>query len=219
MTRRGILLFRLLLGWRIRVENLDRVPMEPCIIAANHQSYLDPVQLWIASGPRVPKAMVGLTNPNIARAFARTFGSWSLPFLGMLPIDPVKPGDSVAGAVWAIGNGFTIGIFPEGTRNRGPVDRLLPARTGVARIALSTGVPIVPVGIVSPPGLTTGQALRNLLFTRRPAIVRFGLPIRYPRTPPDQWTPELIEGIVEDVMRAISALSGRTYTPRIAKTG
>ena len=213
MTRRTLLFFRALLGWRIRVEGLEHVPMEPAIIAGNHQSYLDPVQLWLAAGPRVPKGMLGITNPNVARNFARTFGAWVLPFLGMLPIDPANPGSSVSGAAAAIHQGYTVGIFPEGTHNRGDQTRLRAGRTGVARIALATGAPIVPAGLIAPPGLTTGQALRSFL-SRAPAVVRFGEPLRYPKTPETGWTPELVERIVADTMQAVSKLSGRTYTPR-----
>ncbi len=218
MNRNGILFFRALLGWRIRIEDLEKVPMEPAIVAGNHQSYLDPVQLWIATGPRVPRGMLGITQPNIARWFARTFGAWVLPFLGMLPVDPASPGSSVSGAARAITQGYTVAIFPEGTRNRGDQTRLLPGKTGVARIALLTGAPIVPVGIVSPPGLTTGQALRGF-FSHKPAVVRFGDPLRYTKTPESEWTPELLERIVAEVMQAIAKLSGRAYTPRPAKPG
>lgn len=214
MNRRPLRFLRLLGGWRIRAEHVERIPLAACIIAANHQSYLDPVILWLAAAPRVPKAMVGVTNPSVATGFSRAFGRWALPWLGMLPIDKNKPGVAVELAAQRIASGDTVGIFPEGTRNRGAQDRLLPAKTGVARLALQTGAPIVPAGIVAPPGLTTGQAIRNFFFTRKPAIVRFGLPLRFPKTPPEQWTPELLGRVVEDVMRAISALSGRTYTPR-----
>lgn len=218
MNRRGILVFRELLGWRIRILGQQNIPMQPCIIAANHQSYLDPVMLWIAAGPRVAKAMVGVTNPNIARGFTKTFGRWALGWLGMLPVDREQPGAAIESAARRIEAGDAVGIFPEGTRNRGPQERLLPGKTGVARLALKTGAPIVPVGIVAPPGLTTGQAVRSFFFTRKPAEVRFGEPLRFPKTPEAQWTSEQIERVVEDVMRAISRLSGRAYTPRPTKT-
>jgi 1-acyl-sn-glycerol-3-phosphate acyltransferase len=217
MNRRPLTVLRTLFGWRVRAENVERVPRTPVIIAANHQSYLDPVELWLAAAPRITVGMVGVANPGVVAAFAKVFGGWMTRWLGMLPVDRTKPGAAVEGAAEQIASGKTVGIFPEGTRNRVSQDRLLPAKTGVARLALLTGVPIIPAGIIAPPGLTTGQALRNFLFSRKPAVVRFGFPIQYPRTPAEQWTPELLNRVVEDVMRAISALSGRTYTPRSPK--
>lgn len=219
MNRTSLCIFHRILGWRIRVEGAEHIPRQPCIVAANHRSYLDPVVVWLAAAPRVAKGMVGVTNPNVATGITRVFGKWTIRWLGMLPVDRDAPGAAIRLAAQHIEQGETVGIFPEGTRNRGQADRLLPGKTGVARLALLTGVPIIPAGLNVPAGLSTGEAVRNFLFTRTEARVRFGEPLRYPKTPQEQWTSELLERIVAEVMQSISELTGQAYTPREPKAG
>ena len=68
--------------------------------------------------------------------------------LGMLPVDrdDTKAAlDSLDTALEVLGRGEAFGIYPEGTRSRD--GRLYRGRTGVAHLALTAGVPVVPVGL------------------------------------------------------------------------
>jgi len=96
--------------------------------------------------------------------------------------------------------GKSIGIFPEGTTNRQP-QRLLRGRSGAARLALETGVLVVPVGIrnSAPPGKK----------------VKLQIVIGDPLAPPPMTATASLEAVCsfhECIMRAIAQLSGKTWT-------
>jgi 1-acyl-sn-glycerol-3-phosphate acyltransferase len=160
-------LFRVLFS--VEYHGLENVPERgPVIIAGNHPSYLDP-------------ALVALPIKRPIR-----FMAWDtlfkIPFFGQLirtlgafPVD-LRKGKGEAAfreATRVLESGEALGIFPEGQRSQqGPMGEL---RNGVARLALETGAPIVPV--------TIGGAYRawpKWKLLPRPAkiIVSFHEPIR-----------------------------------------
>lgn len=162
----------------IRVEGAERVPEEgPVIIASNHPTYLDPAFL-----------MVGLHRAVRFMAWEKPFG---IPLLGALmraygavPIDMKKPGAaSFVAAVKLLRSGEAFGIFPEGARTRhGFV--MNPAKSGVARLAVLTGAPIVPATITG-----GGQVWPKHQFLPRPGPIRvtFHEPIRVPTSERLAW--------------------------------
>ncbi|MCY0610487.1 lysophospholipid acyltransferase family protein, partial [Klebsiella pneumoniae] len=96
---------------------------------------------------------------------------------GQVPIDRTNA-DSAQGAlqtaVVLLGQGKLLGMYPEGTRS--PDGRLYKGKTGLARLALHTGVPVIPVAmigtnVVNPPG-------RKMLRFGR-VTVRFGKPMEF----------------------------------------
>ncbi len=126
----------------IRVEGTEHVPAEgPVIIASNHPTYLDGAFL-----------MVGLDRPIRFMAWDKPF---QVPILGSLlrhygaiPVDMKKPGRaSFEAAVRVLQNGEIFGIFPEGGRTKG-LTPMNPLKSGVARLALITGAPIIPATII-----------------------------------------------------------------------
>lgn len=126
----------------IRVQGAEHVPAAgPAIIAANHPTYLDPAFL-----------MVGIARPVRFMAWERPF---RVPLLGTLlraygaiPVDMKRPGRaSFEAAVRVLRAGEVFGIFPEGGRTKGG-DQMNPFKSGVARLALMTGAPIVPATIL-----------------------------------------------------------------------
>ena len=129
--------------WDVERVGFDRLPTTgPAILCPNHLSFLDSVFL-MTSAPR-----------NISFVGKSEYlDSWTtrhlFPALGMIPIDRsggTKAMAALDAAADVLARGELFGIFPEGTRSRsGDLGR---GRTGAARLALSTGVPIHPVGIV-----------------------------------------------------------------------
>jgi 1-acyl-sn-glycerol-3-phosphate acyltransferase len=124
----------------IGIEGTRNVPSQgPVILAANHPSYLDPLYL-----------MVGLDRPVRFLAWERLF---RIPVLGTLirrsgaiSVDLDRPGRaSLEAAVRVLRAGEVFGIFPEGGRSDFGV--MNPLKSGVARLAMLTGAPIVPVTI------------------------------------------------------------------------
>ena len=154
----------------LRVEGSHRVPLTgPVILAANHQSFLDP---W----------MVGLSLERRAHYLARD-SLFQVPILGALitrygalpvPRESAAPRKSLEVCLQALEKGRALILFPEGTRS---VDgRLQPLRRGIALLARRTGAPVVP-GIVAGSHLAWPRDRR--LPRRSPIRLFFGNPIRF----------------------------------------
>lgn len=189
---------------RLRFVGLERVPRRgAAILASNHISVFDGVVLGLASAER------DRTIRFLAAAewFENRYVAWALRLFRQIPI---RRGESDSGAldeaVSTVRAGALAGIFPEGTVNPEPA-LLMRGRTGVARIALAAGAPVVPVGIwgthVRWP--RAGFTLRRPLRPR--VTVSFGeplLPSGDPASPDDAqaFTDLVMEGIAERVEAA-----------------
>ncbi len=195
-------LFRLL--WRFQVEGLDNVPKQgPAILCPNHTSVIDSFFL-----PCV------LPRPITYVGKAEYLDSWKtrhlFPALGMIPIDR-RGGDSAEAALAAaesvLARGELFGIYPEGTRSRS--GKLHKGHTGPARLALRSGAPIVPVGLVGTREIQPPDARFPKPF--RSVIVRFGQPIAVQRYLDRADDRGVLRQIIDEVMFEIRELSGQDY--------
>ena len=105
-----------------------------------------------------------------------------------------------------LGAGELFGIYPEGTRSHD--GRLYRGRTGVARLAIETGVPVVPVAvlgtdIVAPPGKKFGRWTRPR--------VRFGSPLDFSRYDGLENDRFVLRSATDEIMYEIMRLSGQEY--------
>jgi 1-acyl-sn-glycerol-3-phosphate acyltransferase len=193
--------------WTIEVEGLEHLPgAGPAIVAPNHVSVLDSFFVPVVLPRRI--TYVGKSE---------YMDSWKtkhlFPALGMIAIDR-SGGDAAAAALDAaagiLDRGELFGIYPEGTRSRD--GRLHKGHTGVARLALRTGAPIIPVGVqgtieVMPPGARYPEPWRTVR-------VRIGRPIdvaqhrRPGRTGNDRL---LLRQVTDELMYEIRELSGQEY--------
>jgi 1-acyl-sn-glycerol-3-phosphate acyltransferase len=156
---------------RVDVQNSENLPTEgPAIVVANHRSFFDSVLLMFAL-PR-PVSVLGK-----AEYTDRRITNWLFCGAGMIPIRRENPGDllrAFAQVSDVLDRGEVVGLFPEGTRSR---DGLLHrGHSGAAHIALTTGAPLVPVGIIGtdqilPPGARMVRPFRH-------ATISVGEPIR-----------------------------------------
>lgn len=113
------------------------------IVAANHVTNLDPLTF----------AHFLYDNGVAPRIFAKAslFGvpvlGWALRTTHMIPVQrgSAHAGRSLDAAVAAIGAGECVAVFPEGTLTREPDMWPMQGKTGIARLALTTGAPVVPV--------------------------------------------------------------------------
>ncbi|MEQ8843021.1 MAG: lysophospholipid acyltransferase family protein [Acidimicrobiales bacterium] len=188
-------------GWlNVDRQGLANVPTHGGVIfAANHLSFIDSVLLMYSCRRQVTflgKAEY-LTMPATRRLF---------PAAGMIPVDRSgkSVGRSLGLAIDRLKAGEIVGIFPEGTRSR---DGLLhEGHVGVAHLALKSGAPIVPVGII---GSDAAMPADSLLPRRSPITVRFGAPIDLGRWTGCRPTGAVKREITDEVMDTIAVLTGQ----------
>jgi cytidylate kinase len=131
---------------RFRVEgDLDAIPRTgPVIIAANHASNLDPVLVGAVFTPRLGRRLHWLAKKEI---FDWPIVGWMARNGGIHPVDRSTADiEAFRTARRILDEGQILFVFPEGTRSRDGA--LQQARDGLAVLALRTGAPIVPIGIV-----------------------------------------------------------------------
>jgi 1-acyl-sn-glycerol-3-phosphate acyltransferase len=121
----------------IGAENM--IEEGPCIIAANHCSYLDPPLVGVACQRAIHYlARKSLLDIPILGPI--------LPDLNVIPVDQKNADRSaLMGIIRVVRAGGAALIFPEGTRS--PDGKLKPAQPGVGMILAKTGAPVVPVRI------------------------------------------------------------------------
>jgi 1-acyl-sn-glycerol-3-phosphate acyltransferase len=194
--------------YRPVITGVEHVPTTgPVILAANHQSFAD--QLFIPIGARrqvfyFAKAEY-FTSPGLrGRAMAAFFHG-----MGQVP---VERGDMRSAAavieigVEVLGEHRALGIFPEGTRSRD--GRLYKFRTGVARLALRSGAPVVPVGLI---GTRDVQPPDGKLWRRRPVAVHFGPALDFSGRSAEERSARVLREVTEQVRAEVQRLSGQEY--------
>lgn len=156
-------------GVRVRVENLDRIPLDtPVVFMANHESWLD-IPALLAS---IPVQVRFLAKRSL---FSIPFLGWAMWAMEFIPVDrrnrrsAVKSFDAAAAR---IRTGRSILVFPEESRT--PDGALQSFQRGGFLIAMKADVPIVPVGLEGP---RQRLAKHRYLLTPGPITVRFGCPV------------------------------------------
>ena len=179
--------------FRISVEGLENVPDKgAAIIVANHRSLLDPPLL--GSVLRRPIRFMAKAELFRFSAFA-----WFLRRLRAFPVN--RPGvdrAAVREAIATVTSGQLLGIFPEGSRSRD--GQLQQGHAGAALVAIKTGVPVVPVGIL---GLGRNSPSQGL---RRHVRLVFGKPVVPPVQQGDQLDRTSLSAFTDVIMKAIADL-------------
>ena len=196
------------LVFRPEVSGLEHVPTEgPAILASNHLSYADWLFMPLTINRKVTFVAKAeyFTTPGFKGWLQKTFFSGA----GQVPIDR-SGADAAAGALMSakkvLGEGDLFGIYPEGTRSHD--GKLYRGKTGVARLAIETGVPVIPVAvvgtdIVAPPGKKFGHWTRPL--------VRFGKPLDFSRYEGLENDRFILRSATDEIMYEIMRLSGQEY--------
>jgi 1-acyl-sn-glycerol-3-phosphate acyltransferase len=195
--------------WNIEVVGSRHVPSTGgAVIAPNHLSVIDHFMLGAALDRRI--TYVGKAEYLDDWKTRRLF-----PALGMIPLDRgggSKAERALSAAARCLGAGELFGIYPEGTRSRdGDLHR---GHTGVARLALRTGSPIVPTGLIGTDEVQPAGAPAPRPF--KAVRVSFGRPIdvtRYQGRTDDRL---LLRQITDEVMYEIRELSKQRYVDTYA---
>jgi 1-acyl-sn-glycerol-3-phosphate acyltransferase len=196
----------------VRVEGAERVPAQgAAILASNHVSFSDSIFLPMVLRRRI-------TFVAKAEYFDDPKTAWFFRGVGQIPIRR-EGGSASAGALAAatdvLRSGELFGIYPEGTRS--PDGRLYKGKTGLARLAIANGAPIIPVAMVgTAEAQPIGQIMPNLFM---PITVRVGRPIDVSRYADRIDDPKVLRRITDEVMFELRELSGQEYVDRYAKRG
>ena len=186
--------------FRIRVSGAGWIPATgPGIVAGNHLSALDGIVFGLVVGREGRRMTRFLTA---AEFFDKPAFGWALRRYRQIPVRRGEgDADALEEAVRTVRSGALAGIFPEGRVNPAPDDELQRGRSGVARIALSSGASVVPVGIW---GTQVRYPKSGLRFGRpwRPTVaLAIGAPVA---AEGDPGSIEDVQRLTELVMRRIS---------------
>ena len=204
--------------WRPKVIGLDNLPATgPVIVASNHLSFADSMVIPFV----VPRKVSFLakedyfTGPGVKGALMR---GW-FEGIGMVPVDRDDTRAAIASldiALAVLAKGEAFGIYPEGTRSRD--GRLYRGRTGVGHLALTSGAPVVPVGLTGTEDL---QPVGSTVPRLAKVTVRFGEPLRFAGRFDGVPLGRARREVTDTVMDAIQKLSGQelagTYNERPAE--
>jgi len=195
--------------WRFNVNGAENIPASgPAILAPNHVSVIDSFFVPAVLDRRI-------TYVGKAEYMDDWKTKYLFPALGMVPID--RAGGAAGQraldtAARILDSGEMFGIYPEGTRSRSGY--LHKGRTGVARLAVRTGAPIIPVGLrgtreVQPPDRSAPMPFMTV-------ELNFGRPIDPADYASRKRDPLLYREITDEVMFEISQLSGQEYVHEYA---
>ncbi len=188
-----------------RCEDEHHVPLDgPVIIAATHASHADSMALGSALAR--PVFFLG----DLRLTTWPVLGPW-LPKLGMVP---VRRGDRDTDALdhltALLAGGQAVVVYPEGSRSRD--GRVYRPRSGVARLAAATGVPVVPAAVAGSYDVWPSGARPRLRGGR--VRIRFG-----PAIAPPQPTPAARRRFSEELHTALVDLSGAPRADEFSPVG
>ena len=197
------------IGVRIKVEGKEHVPRSgPVILASNHRSFLDSIFIPLVIRRRV-------TFVAKAEYFDDKRVAWFFRGVGQIPIR--REGGSASeralqSATEVLEAGGVFGIYPEGTRTRD--GNLHRGHTGIARLALRTGAPIVPIGLVGTDDVQPVDSKLPRLF--RTVRIRFGEPIELGHYQGRHDDRLALRDVTDEVMFEIGQLCGYEYVDTYA---
>ncbi len=205
----------LIMLYRPKVEGLQYVPSSgPVILASNHLAVIDSFFLPLVVRRRI--TFLAKAEYFTGTGFKGWLMRWFFTAVGQVPIDRADADSAQAAlqiATRLLDEGKMLGMYPEGTRS--PDGRLYKGKTGLARLALETGVPVVPVAmtgtdVINPPGSTM------LRFGR--VGIRFGKPMDFSRFEGMAGNRFIERAVTDEVIYELMELSGQEYVDIYAAT-
>jgi len=195
----------LMSAFRPKVKGLRNVPGKgPVIIASNHLSFSDSIFMPLV----VPRKVTFLAKSEYFTSPGPKGLLKKLTFiaLGQVPVDRSGGRRSEAALLTGLkilAEGNCLGIYPEGTRS--PDGRLYKGRTGIARLAIESGAPIIPVAMSNTDKIQpTGKIIPNL---HRVGMI-FGEPMYFEGDSTDL---QYLRLVTDKIMKKIQEMSGQEY--------
>ncbi|HEY0560458.1 MAG: 1-acyl-sn-glycerol-3-phosphate acyltransferase [Mycobacterium sp.] len=187
--------------WHARLVGAGNIPATGgAVLASNHLSMCDSLFLPVLMRRRM--TFLAKEEYFTGRGLKGRAKAAFVRGTGLVPLrrdDPTSAAATLVTAVERLRGGTLIGIYPEGTRSRSGV--LQPGKTGVARLALTAGVPVVPIAMVGTDTVLPIGATRPHLAR---VTVRIGAPLTFPDADPND--PDDLRSVTDTIMAAIREL-------------
>ena len=197
------------------VRGMENIPSTgAAILASNHLSFSDSIFLPLQS--RRPVVFLAKSEYFTGKGIKGALTRWFFKSTGQLPID--RSGGKASEAslntgLSVLSQGFVLGIYPEGTRS--PDGKLYRGRTGIARMALESKVPVIPVAMIDTEKVQPiGKRLPRI---RRVGIV-VGQPLDFSRFDGMEGDRIVLRAVTDEIMYELAKLSGQEYVDAYASS-
>jgi 1-acyl-sn-glycerol-3-phosphate acyltransferase len=200
--------------YRPWIDGKENIPETgPVILASNHLSVADHYFLGLTTKRHIA-TMAKIEYFTGAGVKGKLISS-TVKALGQVAVDRSggrKSAASLEPSLEVLAEDRVFAIFPEGTRS--PDGRLYRGKPGVARLALASGAPVIPVGLIGTEKvLPIGESRPRVA----PVGVRVGKPLDFTRYKGMENDRVVIRAVTDEVMDAIRRLTGQEYVDKYAK--
>ena len=195
------------------IEGAEHIPSEGgAILASNHLSFSDSIFLPLVISRRV--TFLAKADYFTGKGVKGRLNKMFFAGVGQVPIDRSGGAASEAALNTAkriLADGNLLGLYPEGTRS--PDGRLYRGKTGVARMALEAGVPVIPVAMVNTDVVQpTGKVIPRLGRVG----IKVGQPLDFSRYQGMEGDRFVLRSITDEIMYELMLLSGQEYVDTYA---
>jgi 1-acyl-sn-glycerol-3-phosphate acyltransferase len=196
--------------WRPEITGTEHIPRTGgAILASNHLSIVDSIFLPLMLDR--PLTFAAKSEYFTGKGITQRLTGAYMRATKQLSVDRESTRaaqDMLDAALALLRSGELFGIYPEGTRS--PDGRLYRGRTGVAWLALNSGLPVIPVAMIGtdrilPPG--------HVVPRLHQVSIRIGEPLTFEAYQGETARGKARRAIADDVIRAIQELSGQEYVP------
>ncbi len=195
------------------VEGMENIPSSgPAILASNHLSFSDSIFLPLMAPRRI--TFLAKAEYFTERGIKGRLKKGFFAGVGQVPID--RSGgraseDAIRKGLEVLRKGDLLGIYPEGTRS--PDGRLYRGKTGIARMALDAGVPVIPVAMINtfdiqPQGRVMPKIMR--------VGIKIGEPLDFSRYEGMSGDRFVLRSVTDEIMYELMLLSGQEYVDTYA---
>ncbi|MFN2536756.1 MAG: lysophospholipid acyltransferase family protein [Mycobacteriales bacterium] len=195
------------------IEHPEHIPSDgPAILASNHLSFSDSIFLPLV----IPRRVTFLAKADYftGKGLKGRLNKAFFAGVGQVPIDRSGGAASEAALRTAkriLAEGNLVGLYPEGTRS--PDGRLYRGKTGVARMALEAGVPVIPVAMINTDVVQpTGKVIPRLGRVG----IKVGRPLDFSRYQGMEGDRFVLRSITDEIMYELMLLSGQEYVDTYA---
>jgi len=203
------------LAFRPWTKGVENIPSSgPAILASNHLAVIDSFVLPLVLDRQVQ--FLGKSDYFTGGGVRGRLVAGFMRGVGTIPVD--RSGGKASEAALRTGlrvldEGDLFGIYPEGTRS--PDGRLYRGKTGVARLALESGAPVIPVAMV---GTDVAQPLGRAIPKPMPIGIVIGEPLDFSRYRGMENDRFVLRSVTDEIMYAVLRLSDQEYVDVYAAT-